>query len=462
MILFSQGFAFPDGTAILQALSEGRCHPDAIAYLTAKVEAEPNVPSWKAWLGLAHCLNGNWELARQCYQQARSEGAAPSLPFFPPECPSDWLGSLIPVKAQPIGHQTLWQGPFVLWETDIPRDPAHGHRFPWVSPLYQSNGFSARQIVAAFSQREPRRTVMAQWTLAFGHALSWLMARFPTPQSLPVRLWFFSDGDGTIVTRSGNTFLYGLRKSDSMSLWASAAHEAAHHLVPAFGPFPGFHEPYSGGFLGERLFIAWLLDDTDSRRTQEWEWLNRYEKEIIVPEMVSGQQFLLSPLGQQEPTMSSFLGVAIFLERLLSDDFFEFLTQAKGPSWADFLAAIEKGIESRLKGTGLKIRTRAPGATTPIPLLNGLGPIDQPALVYPLWLPKGNYETHLMTEGSGSLELLWNNETIGQVSVTDGASQTPTIRWRNTSAGWRSWRMVWRSGKGRVVQLLFKRLPEGG
>ncbi len=441
-----------DFRALVAAIAEGRLPDRAVQILQEQVAKDPSAPSWKLWLGLAFCLNGQWDPARRCYEEAKGLSATASHPWFPPLFPSDWLGRLIPVTRRNLSHRHLWTSPLVLWEGEQLRDPLHRESFPFVAFVYTSDSKMARRICTAFLQSLDDLPTTTDWIARFSDALLSLGERFRVQNLPPVKLWIFRDGDGSSFTGPGYTALYGIKRKDPANLVCSAAHEAAHHLVPAFGPFAGLHEPYSGGFVGERLYLFSLLDQNGEAPLPDF--LDRLWRDRLIPETVRGQQFLLSLRDQekQEPEMNAFIGVAIYLERLLGEAFYEILPQAPDPSWNGFLSVFEAGMQQQMEKSVLRLFFRAPGATFPLPVpprpRDGVRTVA--SQVHPLWLPKGIVAAEIDCEGEGELDLFWNESLIATVRANARCDRRASFLFESKAQGWGAFRALWRRGKGKV------------
>lgn len=482
---------------VIERLAQGSADEKTVAVLQEAVQRDSNAPAWWAWLGFAHALRHEWQRAEQAYAKARSYGAQLSFAWFPPTLPLRWLpghGGLQPIS---IGDATFWCSPSVFTEPKSFQYPEHGDQFHHIAFVYGMEGYQSPT-----TNHPPSATTVRQWVqwltvlkevpphvqdvpVLFALALQWFKERLGTSVSLPVRLWLFPQGNGSAFTVTGNTLFYGTKPDDLWLWYLKVGHEAGHHAVPAFGEFSGMHEPYAGGFLGERLFALWLWDTVTGRNgevakggngdvksqqliphplslisTDIEKGLTTYLRQTVVPEMVLAQQWLLAGFSDKEPAMQVFLGLCLFLERLGGVSLLrDAMTKADSTDWAAFQRGVAATITERLSD-GLTLRFACPDANTSaqrFDLSVLRGGIAQPSVQLAWWLPVGEVHGKLLVQGKGQLMALWGEQPIGEWSVSADEPQPLSMEWSVRRTGWECLRFLWRKGSGKIVALTLRK-----
>ncbi len=452
-----------DISTVISRLALGFASDENVSELKAIIQKDPTAPSWWAWLGYAHSLRREWDDAENAYYQAFQLGAKPSFPWFPPTLPISWLpkhGSLTPLT---INGLTIWQSPLVFYEPNFATDPKHGERFHRILFVYGAENQSrfAQQMVQWMVQSGELPSHLSDTPSIFAAALQLFSERLNTPLKLPIRGWLFARGNGSAFSFAGHTLFYGTIPNDRWSWWLKVAHEAGHHTVPAFGEFDGFHEPYSGGFLGERLFAVWLWDAGQGTQGKDEmkQKLSEYLLKVISAEIVKAQQWLLQSSGNAKPTMQVFLGLCLYLERLGGYELLrDVMANSADDSWNGFQTGLERTFAERLQ-KGLKICLRVPDANTSLStfditaLRNGL---KSQAIQIAWWLPKGEFHCDVEVQGNGVLQLRWKENQIAEQLVNANEPQTFSCNFVNPSSGWQRLRFWWLKGEGKILSVTFR------
>jgi len=464
-LVLAAAFAFPssDISKALERLANGSADQETVALLKSALEVDPSAPAWWAWLGYAHCLRGEWDEAQKAYQWARELKAAPSFPWFPPTLPTPWLGKHGAAPILTTNGLTVWQSPPVFCEPNFASDPKHGDKFSRIVFVYSSKEGeeAARCLVHWMSQTGDLPKHIADAPSVFAAALKLFSERFGTSPKLPVKAWLFPRGNGSAFSFAGHTLFYGTVPDDRWSWWLKVVHEAGHHAVPAFGEFDGLHEPYSGGFLGERLFALWVWDEGmvargDSELNQK---LSEYLRKVVSAEIVRAQQWLLQTSDESKPAMQVFLGLCLFLERLGGYQLLrEVMANSTDDTWGGFKNGLERALTERLRN-GLKIRLFIPDANTPLStfdiaaLREGL---KAPSVQLAWWLPAGNFQCEVEVQGEGVLQVRWGESGVGEWSVRGGGQQKFSCVFTNASSGWQRLRFWWLKGGGKILSVTFR------
>ncbi len=446
-------------TPLLGRLAMGIADEALFQQLRDRLRQDPDAPALWAWLGFAHALRGEWGEAHLAYQRAKHLNARPSFPWFPPTLPTSWLpehGNLRPIT---IGAQSVWQSPCVFVEPQPASDPQRKERFQRIVVvyLYDPESQQSRQWVRWYVQQNLPEE-MSDLPAVFAVALRQLSEQLGTTPRLPVNAWLFEKGNGGAFSLPSNTFFFGLLPSDRWSWWLKVAHEAGHHVVPAFGDFEGFHEPYSGGFLGERLFALWLWTQKSYPKELHLP-LTAYLRRTIAAEIISAQQWLLRTQEPEVPTMPSFLGLCLYIERLGGASLLRTVLQhAGGDSWAAFQRGFQQALLDQLP-TGLRLSLRVPDANTP---LSSFDPValaegnSAPTLQLAWWLPVGQYRCTLLVQGQGVLQMRWGDRIVNEWTLADRKEQTLQASFANEYTGWQRLRFWWLSGSGKIISVLLQ------
>jgi len=452
-----------DISTLMSRLIQGSVDDETVAELRAIIRLDPSAPAWWAWLGYAHSLRQEWSEAKTAYDQAKQLKAAPNIAWFPPALPVSWLPQHGSTQTLTIGDLTVWQSPAVFCEPKPAIDPKHGERFAKVIFVYgASKGANlANQVVHWMVQTSEIPQQLSDAPMVLAAALLLFSERFGIPLKFPLKGWLFSKGNGSAFSFSGHTLFYGTLPKDRWSWWLKVAHEAGHHTVPAFGEFDGLHEPYSGGFLGERLFAVWLWDAGRGTRDGEVEGkLSEYLRKVVCAEIVRAQQWLLQGAQTEKPPMQVFLGLCLYIERLggiglLSD----IMSKAPNDSWDGFKIGFEKCFAERLRN-GLTICLKTPDANTALSAfnLNALREgLSAPSIQLAWWLPEGKVQCEVKVQGNGTLQLRWGNEQIAEWVVNASEAKSFSCNFVNPHSGWQRLRFWWQKGSGKILSVTFSR-----
>jgi len=457
-----------DMSTILNRLAQGVVDDEIVAELKGKLKTDPKAPAWWAWLGYAHCLRREWNEAKEAYQHAKELGAKPSFFWFPPTLPVSWLTDRNYLRRLAIDGFVVWQSPNVFCEPLPIANPKHGDKFIKVVFVYGSKEQAehASHLVRWFSQFSELPKHLSDAPSVFALALNLFSERFGMPVKFPVRAWLFAKGNGSAFSFAGHTLFYGSIPNDRWAWWLKIAHEAGHHAVPAFGEFDGLHEPYSGGFLGERLFALWLWDEGRkfvSEDTEIERGLKGYLLRTVSAEIVKAQQWLLQTQKPEKPPMQVFLGLCLYLERLGSWELLrEVMTNSPKDSWDGFLAGFESALSQRLS-SGLTLKLRVPDANTPLTsfdiaaLRDGL---KSPSIQLAWWLPQGDFQCTVKVQGKGKLQVRWGDEQIAEWEANANEPQTLSCTFSNPKTQWQRLRFWWQSGSGKILSVNFKEVGD--
>ena len=457
-----------DMSTILTRLAQGVADDEIVAELKAKLQTDPKAPAWWAWLGYAHCLRREWDEAKEAYRRAENLGAKPSFFWFPPTLPVSWLANHGFLRRLAIDGFVVWQSPNIFCEPLPIANPKHGDKFIKVVFVYGSKEQAehASHLVRWFSQFSELPKHLSDAPSVFALALNLFSERFGMPVKFPVRAWLFAKGNGSAFSFAGHTLFYGSIPNDRWAWWLKIAHEAGHHAVPAFGEFDGLHEPYSGGFLGERLFALWLWDEGRkfvSEDTEIERGLKGYLLRTVSAEIVKAQQWLLQTQKPEKPPMQVFLGLCLYLERLGSWELLrEVMTNSPKDSWDGFLAGFESALSQRLS-SGLTLKLRVPDANTPLTsfdiaaLRDGL---KSPSIQLAWWLPQGDFLCAVKVQGKGKLQVRWGDEQIAEWEVNANEPQTLSCTFSNPKTQWQRLRFWWQSGSGKILSVNFKEVGD--
>jgi len=462
VLALTLAFPLPEISKVVERLTKGFADDETIAALKSAVQLDPSAPAWWAWLGYAHSLRREWNEAEKAYHRAFELKASPSFAWFPPTLPVAWLNGDRVSTHLKIGELMVWQSPTVFCEPNFAADPKHGDRFIRVAFAYGAN------------EKDEIANCLAHWLLqsgdlpkhivdapaVFAAALKLLSERLGTPLRFPVKAWLFTNGNGSAFSFAGHTLFYGTIPSDRLAWWLKVAHEAGHHTVPAFGEFDGLHEPYSGGFLGERLFAIWFWDAGRGTRdgNELQQRLDEYLLKVVSAEIVRAQQWLLQSSESAKPPMQVFLGLCVYLERLGGHELLrDVMVNSADDSWNGFRVGLERTLIKRLR-TGLKIQLRTPDANTPlstfdiVALREGL---KSRAIQLAWWLPQGEIQCEVEAQGNGVLQVRWGENKIGEWSFKTDEPQKASCTFVNSNSGWQRLRFWWLKGEGKILSVTF-------
>ncbi|MCS7187672.1 MAG: hypothetical protein RMK89_12070 [Armatimonadota bacterium] len=453
-----------DVAKIIERLVKGVADESVIAELRSAIQIDPSAPSWWSWLGYAHSLRGEWDEAEKAYLKAQELKASMSFAWFPPTLPISWLPKHGNVSSLTINDLTVWQSLPVFYEPLFATDPKHGDRFHRVVFVHGAEGQNqfARNLVQWMIQGNELPQHIADAPSVFAASLRLFSERLGTPLRVPIKAWLFAKGNGSAFSFTGHTLFYGTIPSDRWAWWLKVAHEAGHHTVPAFGEFDGLHEPYSGGFLGERLFALWLWDEgrvtRDANELQQK--LNEYLLKVVSAEIVRAQQWLLQNSESEKPLMQVFLGFCLYLERLGGYELLrDVMANSPNDSWSGFKIGLDRSFTERLRN-GLKICLRVPDANTTLStfdiaaLRDGL---KSQAIQIAWWLPKGEFQCEVEVEGSGNLQIRWGEDEIAELTFNSNERQKLTCTFVNQKSSWQRLRFWWLKGKGKILSVTFRR-----
>ncbi len=451
----------PDVSKVIKQLVNGIADEGVISELKSALQVDSSATSWWAWLGYVHSLRQEWEEAEKAYLRASQLEAKPSFAWFPPTLPISWLPKHGNISAMTINGLTIWQSPLVFYEPLFATDPKHGDRFHHIVFTYgpKKQNQLAEQLVQWMVQSSELPSHISDAPSLFAAALQLLSERFGTKLKFPLKAWLFAKGNGSAFSFAGHTLFYGTIPNDRWAWWLKVAHEAGHHAVPAFGEFDGLHEPYSGGFLGERLFAVWLwnLGQGMQSNGEMHRKLSEYLRWIVSAEIVRAQQWLLQN-SKAKPTMQVFLGLCLYLERLGGCELLrDVMANSNGDSWNDFQTGIERTFAKQLQN-GLKIRLRAPDANTPVSTFDISALIDGlklPAIQLAWWLPKGEFRCAVVVKGNGVLQVRWGDNEIAEWEFKSSETQTLSHTFSNLNSGWQRLRFWWLKGEGEILSVTF-------
>lgn len=465
VVIFSFAFA-SDISTVLNRLARGVADEETISKLRSLVRLDPSALAWWVWLGYAHSLRQEWAEAKEAYRQAQLLKAKPSFAWFPPTLPVSWLdehGSLRPLT---INGTTVWQSPVVFCEPRFAVDPKHGDKFIKVVFVYGSGEQSgeAQQLSHWMVQSGELPEHLTDVPSVFAASLKLFSERLGTIVKFPVKAWLFARGDGSAFSFEGNTLFYGSLPNDRWAWWLKAAHEAGHHAVPAYGEFEGLHEPYSGGFLGERLFAVWLWDEGqaglmgDPKLQRD---LKDYLLKTVSAEIVRAQQWLLQSRRDEEtPKMQTFLGICLYIERICGWEILrDVMASAPNSSWQGFQTGLEKAFAEHLEGR-LTIRLNSPDANTPLSsfdvsaLSSGL---VAPSIQLAWWLLEGAFQCEVEVQGKGKLQVRWGDSQVAEWNIKTSEPQKFSCVFVNPFSGWQRLRFWWLSGSGKILSVTFKK-----
>lgn len=463
---FAPPLAATDEATLMTDLVQGGGDVRAIvAALLQSLQQNPKDGHLWAWLGFAYCLQGNWCLAEQAYARAHSLAASSSLAWLPHQLPTEWLSNWRGITQGQLANKRLW------WSSPTPTQPVsfalsnHPFTFPWLIAVYADEGHIARQWVRWLMTSQQMPSALRTAPIVFAWALREFALAFGTTPKLPVTAWLLPEGNQGAETGPGNTLFFGLMPLDRWRWWLKVAHEAGHHTIPAFGPFDGLHEPYAGGFLGERLFALWLWDaqDNSPMDAEVTQSLLRFLRSQVIPEIVAGQQWLLGSFDQL-PSMPTFLGICAYLERVAGRKFLRSaMEEAGGDDWRAFRRGICQAIGKALRD-GLTLRFAVPDANT-LPATfdpQGLKAAQKGlATQFAWWLPTATFQGYLQAQGNGELVVRWGEREIGRWRLSSSLPVSLPLRWTVTEARWQRLRFWWVQGAGQVLSLTLKGSDDG-
>jgi len=83
-----------------------------------------------------------------------------------------------------------------------------------------------------------------------------------------MNVWLARDGEAGAEEAGGNLWLHAIDTPRAPAEWVrELAHEYSHATLPTLGPYSK-PERWANGYLGERLFLKWMLHD--NRQTDVW------------------------------------------------------------------------------------------------------------------------------------------------------------------------------------------------
>jgi hypothetical protein len=220
------------------------------------------------------------------------------------------------------------------WEVFVPRegtlaraqkDPKFGRDFPqqcvvrvWNSPA----GEKDTRFYVHFDRAEDEP--LARRVGAVLARLHWLAIEYlrliPDPNDRDAQtthVWLTREGRPGGEEFKRNVYLYAVAEDRAPAEWVrEIAHEYSHVVLPAFGPYSS-PERWANGYLGERLFVKWLIDNEQTDL-----WGTPFLGSAYLANQVTPlrDRFLnagpLSPAGQQTDGagMEHFIGFALAME----------------------------------------------------------------------------------------------------------------------------------------------------
>mgnify|MGYP000586758573 CR=1 FL=1 len=163
---------------------------------------------------------------------------------------------------------------------DYPRslrtDPRYRQDYPWQiwGLVWEKPGDPPTRRLFVHYQR-PEHEGLARRVAATLATIYWIAREYlgvapraeprsrrdPDPQ---VHLWLRADGEAGGEEFLGHLYLHAADQPRAAAEWIrEIAHEYAHAVLPSIGPYSE-PERWANGYLGERLFLKWLIDSGQS------------------------------------------------------------------------------------------------------------------------------------------------------------------------------------------------------
>ena len=131
-------------------------------------------------------------------------------------------------------------------------------------------------------------------------------------------VWLSAHGQAGGEEFNGHIYIYGIDEARAPAEWVrELAHEYAHLTIPEAGPFSA-PEKWANGYLGERLFLKWLLHDN----AQHDVWGGRIDGHAYVSNQLAPLRDLFLNEGPRDthrvtlgaPEMQRFIGQVLAVE----------------------------------------------------------------------------------------------------------------------------------------------------
>jgi hypothetical protein len=132
----------------------------------------------------------------------------------------------------------------------------------------------------------------------------------------PIHVWLDREGEAGGEEHESNIYLFAIREPRPPAEWLrELAHEYSHIFIPPAGRFLA-PEPWANGYLGERLFLKWLLADNGL----EDAWGEPVDAAAYVRYQVTPlrEQFLSKGPAAPESQRNDAEGMAFFIGQMLA------------------------------------------------------------------------------------------------------------------------------------------------
>ncbi len=271
-----------------------------------------------------------------------------------------------------------------------------------------------------------------------------------------VDVWLTKEGMPGGEATGTNIYLYAIGTPRAPAEWVrEIAHEYGHLTLPATGPYSA-PERFSNGYLGERLYMKWML--ADNAMTNVWSEPidgNAYVANQIVPlrntflnEGPAAQDAQKNPLiSKMEPEgMNFYIGQMLALEAahgpvVLRNIFSKWVSPSPlnlGGYFQRAIAEMKPVVIPVAPAAYIPSRSQPVAGTAGTPVTSGAdAPLQFKRVSYWVFLPGGNWRFTL--QGSVPANLTANLE---QATLQKGATGVPgTLTWetslRDLNASWR-------------------------
>ena len=232
-------------------------------------------------------------------------------------------------------------------------------------------------------------------------ALHWLGAEYlgKWPEN-PVDVWLSRSGQAGGEAFGESIYLFAVQEPRAPAEWLrEIAHEYSHLMLPPVGRFES-PEPWANGYLGERLFLKWLLQDNG----REDLWGPRVQAGAFVAAQITPHRERFRELGPgSEPAArGDEEGMLFYIGQMLV------LEQSHGPA---YLRSVISRVETpRPQNLGLAIQAAArdglipffdllPEATIHSQSAPGPDAASYRKAAYRIYLPPGEWD--LTCQGDG-------------------------------------------------------------
>jgi len=418
--------------ALISSMIEAGNIGSAREMLTARLDSHPD--DFQAWrlLGRLYEVVGPTGKAASAYAQALQlrpedipslQGLSRLLRSSPPNwleeaaldrLPADLIRAEIAFPSHRERKTCAWRLLQIVPKGAVPeaRDPRNGGSFPFSRYGYVLNDRTDRwEWKLTVRWRSEHHSQLARDVLDLLLRLYALtkehLGREPMfGQEGRLAAWICPEGEAGGEQWKDNLYLYEADAPRPPLEWLrEIAHEYGHHVLPAAG---GFTEPegWSGGFLGERLLVRWLLEASPKGNL----WPGDPEVERYLKASVESPIRLFIREGPYSSllrrtsgqAMDAYLGLVLMTEALYGSETLRDAFDAQtGSAPRRFLEALERVLNVRPP----KSIVLPPDAALP-----GNNPgSKQERLIYRLYLPKGSYRliapTQSLAKVSGAIAL---------------------------------------------------------